>query len=97
EVRQYLEQNYGEKRLYHDGLNVRTTLDPALQQMAEEALRNGLLALDRRQGWRGPQRNVLQDTQPVPLESFHDPSWETPPRVGDLVRGLVRASSRRAI
>ena len=42
------------KALYEGGLSVRTTLDPQLQIKAERALREGLEALDRRQGWRGP-------------------------------------------
>lgn len=54
EVRRELLERYGEEGLYHGGLSVRTTLDPKLQQNAEAALRNGLLAYDRRHGWRGP-------------------------------------------
>jgi penicillin-binding protein 1A len=33
---------------------VRTTLDPKLQTYADQALRAGLIAYDRRHGWRGP-------------------------------------------
>ena len=54
EVRQELAESYGTKALYEGGLSVRTTLDPQLQIFAERALREGLEALDRRQGWRGP-------------------------------------------
>ena len=36
------------------GYSVRSTLDPALQQYADEALRSGLVAYDRRHGYRGP-------------------------------------------
>ena len=34
-------------------MSVRSTLDPTLQEKAQRALREGLEALDRRQGWRG--------------------------------------------
>ena len=54
EVRRELVQRYGEARLYEGGLSVRTTVDPTLQRIADEALRRGLIAYDRRHGWRGP-------------------------------------------
>ncbi len=60
EVRRQLIRQFGESSLYDGGLSVRTTLDPFLQQVADNALEHGLEALDRRQGWRGPV-DVLKD------------------------------------
>jgi penicillin-binding protein 1A len=60
EVRRQLIRQFGESSLYDGGLSVRTTLDPFLQQVADNALEHGLEALDRRQGWRGPL-DVLKD------------------------------------
>ena len=54
EVRRELTDRYGDKQLYGGGLSVRTTLDPRLQKIAETSLREGLIAYDRRHGWRGP-------------------------------------------
>jgi penicillin-binding protein 1A len=54
EVRRHLIGRYGEKGLYEGGLSVRTTLNPNLQEIAQRVLRNGLIAYDRRHGWRGP-------------------------------------------
>ena len=54
EVRRELADRFGEAQLYGGGLSVRTTLDPRLQTEADRALRNGLIAYDRRHGWRGP-------------------------------------------
>jgi penicillin-binding protein 1A len=54
EVRRTLVARYGEGGLYGGGLSVRTTLDPELQVMARKALREGLVAYDRRHGYRGP-------------------------------------------
>ena len=54
EVRRLIKAEYGDNALYKGGLSVRTTLEPDLQMKAEKALREGLEALDRRQGWRGP-------------------------------------------
>jgi len=54
EVRRELAERYGENELYTGGLSVRTTLSPRLQKIADEELRKGLIAYDRRHGWRGP-------------------------------------------
>lgn len=54
EVRRELYGLYGERGLYGGGLSVHTTLDPRLQAAAAKALRDGLIAYDRRHGWRGP-------------------------------------------
>jgi len=58
EVRRFLRQTYGSDLLYEGGLAVRTTLDPRLQAIAHDALREGLMAYDRRHGWRGPISNM---------------------------------------
>jgi penicillin-binding protein 1A len=54
EVRRTLGDTFGEEGLYEGGLSVRTTLDPVLQEHARIALREGLVAYDRRHGYRGP-------------------------------------------
>ncbi len=59
EVRRDLFARFGEDTLYRGGLSVRTTLDPRLQEIADRALRNGLIAYDRRHGWRGPVARVV--------------------------------------
>ncbi|MEM8948297.1 MAG: penicillin-binding protein 1A [Pseudomonadota bacterium] len=53
-VRRRLIADHGESALYEGGLSIRTTILPALQTAAERALHNGLIAYDRRHGWRGP-------------------------------------------
>ncbi|MDX2027047.1 MAG: PBP1A family penicillin-binding protein [Alphaproteobacteria bacterium] len=55
EVRRQLVAQYGEQKLLEGGLAVKTSLNPKLQDIANRALRNGLIAFDRRErGWRGP-------------------------------------------
>jgi len=54
EVRRELSGHYGEDSLYKGGLVVKTSVDPKLQKVAEDALRGGLLAYDKRHGYRGP-------------------------------------------
>ncbi len=58
EVRRDILARYGEKKLYEGGLSVRTTLNPRMQRMAKKALVDGLVAYDRRHGWRGAITNI---------------------------------------
>ncbi len=54
EVRRWLLQKYGEETLYKGNLFVKTSVDPRLQGMIDQALRHALVAYDRRHGYRGP-------------------------------------------
>jgi penicillin-binding protein 1A len=59
EVRRELIGRFGADVTTQGGLMVRTSLDPALQSVAEKAVRDGLLAYDRKLGgWRGPVLHV---------------------------------------
>jgi penicillin-binding protein 1A len=59
EVRRSLVDRYGADMTTQGGLVVRTTLDPALQAIADRALHDGLIRFDRaRGGWRGPVSHV---------------------------------------
>ncbi|MGH8610516.1 MAG: penicillin-binding protein 1A, partial [Gammaproteobacteria bacterium] len=55
-VRNFMIERYGEDA-YGAGYRVLTTLDGALQRAANEALGTGLLAYDRRHGYRGPEHH----------------------------------------
>ncbi len=65
EVRRRLFEQIGGERVLREGLVVETTLDLDLQHAAVAALRRGLEALDRRQGWLGPVRRVPATEIPV--------------------------------
>ncbi len=54
DVRRWLIDRYGENGLYGGGYSVRTTIDTNFQQIAVDALRDGLERQDRRLGYRGP-------------------------------------------
>jgi penicillin-binding protein 1A len=64
EVRRQLIAKYGETArdgpysVYSGGLWVRTSLDTRLQNLAAEALRDGLIRYDAGRGWSGPIREV---------------------------------------
>ncbi|RME63169.1 MAG: penicillin-binding protein 1A [Alphaproteobacteria bacterium] len=61
EVRREIQARYGSRGLYESGLSVHTTLVPRLQAIAERTLRQGLIAYDRRHGWRGPVVRLALD------------------------------------
>ena len=46
------------EKVYKQGYNINTPINLELQKFATEDLRNGLIAYDRRKGWRGPISNV---------------------------------------
>lgn len=74
EVRRILEKEYGEDSLYGGGLAVRTTIDPKLQEIAERSLREGLMAYDRRHGYRGALKHYKNvDDWRVKLEKTEKP------------------------
>ena len=50
EVRRVISKSLGEDAVFEGGLMVRTTIDPALQQLATKVFRRGLLNYDRRHG-----------------------------------------------
>jgi len=58
EVRRILFTKYGTEALYDGGLQVRSTLDTRLQDIAVRNLRAGLIAYDHRHGWRGPVKHM---------------------------------------
>jgi penicillin-binding protein 1A len=87
EVRKHLEHQYGAKVLYENGLAVTTTLDPALQDLANKTIEHGLRAYDKRHGWRRPTRNVVDERHTI--EGYADPRWSRPMAVGDVVPAVV--------
>jgi len=60
EARRRVVAAFGRDALYRDGLQVDLTMDPALQEAADAAVREGLLALDQSLGFRRPV-NVERD------------------------------------
>ena len=94
EIRKYLEGAYGTETVHERGLRVYTTLNVAMQQAANHALRDGLHAYDRRHGWRGQLDNILRD-QRASLDSYEDEDWRWPINSGDYVTALVTAVDAR--
>lgn len=94
EVRQHLEKNYGVDALYQGGLNVYTTLDAEVQQIAENALQSGLRRIDKRRGLRKPTRNIIDEGSAI--DEFEDRSWRDL-QPGKLVAAIVDTVERDAL
>ncbi len=88
EVRKYLESTYGTEAVHERGLRVYTTLDINMQRAANQAVRDGLHAYDRRHGWRGGLPNILRDNLGK-LGTYEDDDWRRPIEKGSYVTGLL--------
>lgn len=60
-VRLHLVEQYGEERVLRDGLSVKTSVDLDLQQVAQDAVTNGVTAVDNKRGWRGADEHLEAD------------------------------------
>jgi penicillin-binding protein 1A len=58
EVRRDVVSRFGNQALLDEGLKVFTTMDSEKQRAAQEAVLSGLLAVDKRQGFRGPVKHL---------------------------------------
>jgi penicillin-binding protein 1A len=90
DVRKYLESTYGTEAVHERGLRVYTTLNIAMQRAANQAIRDGLHAYDRRHGWRGDLANILRDNLGK-LDTYEDDDWRHAIEKGSYVTGLVVA------
>src|SRR5712672_2749771 len=95
DIRKYLEATYGTEAVHERGLRVYTTLNVGMQRAANQAIRDGLHAYDRRHGWRGNLENILRNHRDT-LESYEDEDWHWPIGKGDYVTGLVTAVDDKA-
>ncbi len=46
------------EKVYNQGYNINTPINLELQKIVTQSLRDGLIAYDRRKGWRGPLKNI---------------------------------------
>lgn len=88
-VRRYLEDKYGADVLYKEGLKVFTTLDLKKQKAAQKALKKGLMDLDRRQGYRGPERRVAETERETFIEELQKKLESHPVTEGEIYKGVV--------
>ncbi len=54
EVRKNIIDTFTYDKVYKQGFNINTPINLELQKITTQTLRNGLIAYDKRKGWRGP-------------------------------------------
>jgi len=88
-VRNYIEKKYGREVLYTQGLEITAAVNVDLQKAAREEIEKGLRELDKRQGYRGPLKQLKKEA----FESFLAKNQKELPDTGiqkDLmIQGLV--------
>src|SRR5438094_8178692 len=60
--------------------------------IGNKAIEHGLLAYDKRHGWRKPARNVLAEGHTI--DGFKEERWSRPMAVGDVVPAVVVAAAK---
>ena len=88
DIRKYLEATYGTEAVHERGLRVYTTLNLNMQRIANQSLRDGLHAYERRHGWKGNLPNVVRDNLGK-LDTYEDEDWRHSIEKGSYVTGLV--------
>ena len=88
DIRKYLEATYGTEAVHERGLRVYTTLNLNMQRIANQSLRDGLHAYERRHGWKGNLPNVVRDNLGK-LDTYEDDDWRHSIEKGSYVTGLV--------
>ncbi|MEN8807636.1 MAG: transglycosylase domain-containing protein, partial [Desulfobacterales bacterium] len=88
-VRQYIEKKYGNEALYNEGLQIYTAVNIDMQRIARKEVEKGLLALDKRQGYRGPLQHLAPEAIEAYVQDLQKQWAETVPEAGQTVTGVV--------
>ncbi len=63
DVRKSVIETLSYDKVYKQGFNINTPIDLNLQIIATKSLRDGLIAYDKRKGWRGPLTNKIYNSE----------------------------------
>ena len=63
DVRKSVIETLSYDKVYKQGFNINTPIDSNLQTIATKSLRDGLIAYDKRKGWRGPLTNKIYNSE----------------------------------
>ena len=88
-VRRYIENKYGPEILYSEGLKIYTCVNIEMQKIAREENEKGLNALDKRQGYRGPLKNLKKEEIEAFSKELQIEFDETSIEKGNTVEGVV--------
>jgi penicillin-binding protein 1A len=90
-IRIQLEAKYGEDLLYKGGMKIYTTMNADMQKAAYENVVNGLKAVDKRQGFRGPARRLNQEEIEPFCRKVEQGISTTSLKEGETYQGVVVA------
>lgn len=82
EIRRSLKKEFGDNGLYKQGLIVKSSVNPLLQKIAAQALRDGLTAYDIRHGFRGNVKKITsfngwkEQLSKIPTQQGMLPHWK---------------------
>jgi penicillin-binding protein 1A len=96
-VRRYLEAKYGADRIYHDGLQVYTTLDPLLQRVAEDSMEAHLALMERQHRYaqtKADYEAVIEKGEDAPVDYLQGAVLAIEPQTG-FIRAMVGGRSFR--
>jgi penicillin-binding protein 1A len=88
-VRQYVEKKYGRDLLYTGGLQVYTSVNIEMQKIAAQEIEKGLRDLDKRQGYRGPLKNLTKEEIETFSSRIKEKLIEEPLEKDQIVQGVV--------
>jgi penicillin-binding protein 1A len=88
-VRRYVEKKYGPEALYLGGLKIYTAVNIEMQKAARLEVSKGLRELDRRQGFRGPEKNISKEEIEAFSREIAQEQALKPVSAGNLTKGVV--------
>ncbi len=89
-ARAWMVERYGQEA-YTSGMSIYTTVDSKLQQAANTAAINNLLAYDERHGYRGAEKVLWKQGEPAFDEDKIDNTLDRVPTYGELLPAVVTA------
>ena len=89
QVRRYVEEKYGRDMLYNQGLKIYTAANIEMQKIAEEEVEKGLYELDKRQGYRGPEKHLTPEEIEAFSKTVQSGLEDHPLEVGQTLKGVV--------
>jgi len=90
-VRRYIINTYGEDTLLTEGLEIHTAVNIEMQKAAREQIEKGLRNLDKRQGYRGPLKQLAPTEIVSYLTELKASTKQTAPEADSIVEGVVVA------
>ena len=89
QVRRYVEEKYGRNVLYTQGLKIYTAVNIEMQKIARGEIKKGLYELDKRQGFRGPQKKLAPEEIETFSQTIQSELDDHPLEAGQTVKGVV--------